>query len=216
MVFRLSMTAVLVAGCLAGAAHGGQLAFSGWTEQKFSLFSKVNFRQAGNTLAFRSDDAASLIWQRVPQADWSTQSAAWRWDVTASVPPTDLTRKGGDDRNASMYFVFLPRDVTEANAGSGNIRKLLANPDARVLMFVWGGAHTRGQILASPYLGARGKTVILRGAGTGSFNENVDLARDFSRAFGGAPGALVGVAVSADSDDTNTQSAGQISGLTLR
>lgn len=205
-----------IAMALAAPVHAAQLSFSGWTEQKFSLFSKVNFRQAGNTLVFRSDDAASLIWQKMPQGNWGSSGASWAWQVTNSVPATDLARKGGDDRNAALYFVFLPQSVAEANAGSSNIRRLLANDDARVLVYVWGGAHSRGQVLDSPYLGARGKTVILRGAGTGSFRENVDLARDYGRAFGGAPGALVGVAVSADSDDTNTTLAGQISGLTLR
>jgi hypothetical protein len=136
--------------------------------------------------------------------------------VSLSVPATDLTRKGGDDRNAALYFVFLPQAEAQANAGSSNIRRLLANEQARVLVYVWGGAHTRGDVLSSPYLGARGKTVVLRPSGTGQFNETVDLARDFSRAFGGPPGALVGVAVSADSDDTNTMLAGQISSLTLR
>jgi len=216
MVLRAFACSLLLAATMAAPAHAGQLNFSGWTEQKFSLFSKVNFRQAGNTLVFRSDDAASLIWQRVPQGNWGTRGAAWAWEVSVSVPPTDLTRKGGDDRNAALYFVFLPRAVAEANAGSANIRALLANDDARVLVYVWGGVHQRGQVLSSPYLGARGKTVVLRGAGTGSFRENVDLAGDYARAFGGSPGALVGVAVSADSDDTNTMLAGQISGLTLR
>ncbi len=201
---------------LATAAQAGPLAFSGWTEQRFHLFSKVDFRQGGGTLGFTSDGAASLIWQRVPPSDQGSKSATWAWAVTQSVPPTDLTKKGGDDRNAAIYFVFLPPEIAKANAGSSNIRGLLANRDARVLVYVWGGAHRRGQVLASPYLGARGKTVILRGAGTGSFSETVDLAGDFARGFGTAPGALVGVAVSADSDDTGTKLSGQISGLALR
>ncbi len=205
-----------MAAALGGPVSAGQVAFSGWTEQRFRLFSKVDFRQGGATLGFTSNGAASLIWQRVARGDWGARAASWRWAVSQSVPPTDLTRKGGDDRNAALYFVFLPAGVAEANAGSSNIRKLLANSDARVLVYVWGGAHQRGALLSSPYLGPRGKTIVLRGAGTGAFSETVDLARDYGTAFGGAPGALVGVAVSADSDDTDTALAGQISGLSLR
>jgi len=216
MILRIFALGAVLASAFAAPLAAGSLNFSGWTEQRFSLFSKVEFRQAGQTLVIRSNDAASLIWQRVPPADWGAKTATWGWEVSVSVPPTDLTLKGGDDRNAALYFVFLPRAVAEANAGSSNIRALLANDQSRVVVYVWGGAHSRGDVLASPYLGARGRTVVLRAAGTGTFNETVDLARDYTRAFGGSPGALVGVAVSADSDDTNTMLAGQISNLALR
>ena len=70
-------------------------------------------------------------------------------------------------------------------------------------------------MLSSPYLGARGKTIVRRPSGTGSFRETVDLAGDYTRAFGGAAGALVGLAVSADSDDTNSTIRGEISGLSI-
>lgn len=61
-------------------------------------------------------------------------------------------------------------------------------------------------MLPSPYLGERGKTVVLRAAGTGAHGEDIDLAADYARAFGSdAPGALVGIAVSGDSDDTESR-----------
>lgn len=68
----------------------------------------------------------------------------------------------------------------------------------------------------APYLGARGKTVVLRGAGTGQARESVDLAADFRRAFGGQATSLVGLAVSGDSDDTDTMIRARISSLTMR
>ncbi|MDZ4134847.1 MAG: DUF3047 domain-containing protein [Paracoccaceae bacterium] len=43
----------------------------------------------------------------------------------------------------------------------------------------------------------------------------MDLAADYRRIFGGAAGALVGLAVSADSDDTRTAIRASISGLVL-
>jgi hypothetical protein len=92
----------------------------------------------------------------------------------------------------------------------------LSHEDVRVLVYVWGGDHAPGAFLDSPYLGPRGKTVVLRPAGTGEARERVDLAADFSRAFGGQRTALVGLAVSGDSDDTNTRITGRISGLTLQ
>ena len=97
-----------------------------------------------------------------------------------SVPATDLRKKGGDDRNLAMYVVFSPKAEAQKLKGAG-IRKLLGSNAARVLVYVWGGNHGRGQVLGSPYLGDRGKTVVLRNAGTGSHSESVNLASDYKR-----------------------------------
>ena len=186
----------------------------GWREQRFSLFSGNEFSLQGDTLAVRSERTVSLLWTRLPESMWGKRQARWDWAVDRSVPPTDLTRKGGDDRNLSLYFLFLPEQVAREGRNRG-VKALLDNPDVRVLMYVWGGDHAQGQILPTPYLGARGRTVIRRGAGTGSGAERVDLARDFQRAFGGRPDQLVGIAVSSDSDDTGTEVVARISRLRI-
>lgn len=185
---------------------------SAWKEQRFSMFSSNEFGFGGDTLSVRSDGTVSLVWTRVPQSAWRSRSASWDWAVDQSVPATDLTKKGGDDRNLALYFVFLPESVAETAKDQG-VRALLDNPDARVLIYVWGGDYARGRILPTPYLGPRGRTVAQRPAGTGAASETIDLARDFQAAFGRAPEALVGLAVSADSDDTSTSVLARISGL---
>ena len=200
---------------LATTLSAGPVSFSsGWNEQRLSLFNSNDY-SFGSSLGIVSQDAVSLAWTRVPRADWGARGASWSWRVDASVPPTDLARKGGDDRNISLYFVFLPEAEAAALEGA-NIRQLMGNGSVRILQYAWGGNHGRGAILASPYAPGQGVTVALRQAGTGSHSESVDLASDFQRAFGSAPGALVGLAVSADSDDTDSVIQAAVSGLTLR
>jgi hypothetical protein len=93
----------------------------------------------------------------------------------------------------------------------------LGNDDVRIMQYAWGGNHARGQVIQSPYGPAgQGVTIALRQAGTGSHSESVDLTADYARAFGGAPGALVGLAVSGDSDDTDTMIRAAIGSLNLR
>ncbi len=206
----------LAALSLAVTAAAGPVTFDdGWKQQKFSLFSQNRYGYRGDTLTVQSDGSVSLTYKPLPQADWSAQGASWFWSVSQSVPATNLSRKGGDDRNLALYFVFLPTDRAAAMQGSG-LRQLLGDDSVRVLVYVWGGAESRGSMLDSPYLGARGKTVVLRPAGTGQATENVNLARDFGRAFGGRPGALVGIAISADSDDTDSVIAAQVSSLSVQ
>ena len=191
------------------------LSFDGdWKEQRFSLFSSNDFIQRGDVLEIESEGTVSLLWRPVPSALQKATQAKWAWSVTQSVVETDLVKKGGDDRNLSLYFVFLPEALV-ATAESKGILWLLDQPQVKVLLYVWGSALDRGKQIPSPYLPDQGVTVILRPAGTGSFQEDVDLTTDYQLAFGSDPGALVGLAVSADSDDTDGLISARIEGLTL-
>lgn len=200
----------------AAPAFAGPVLFSdGWQEQRLKLFSSNDY-DFGTNLGIRSDGSVSLAWTRLPEGEWNARAASWSWTVDQSVPPTDLSQKGGDDRNISVYFVFLPQDQA-ANMQDASILSLLGNDAVRVLQYAWGGNHERGQVIPSPYGPAgQGATVALRQASTGSHNESVDLSRDYAAAFGGTPGALVGLAVSADSDDTDTEIRAALGNLVLQ
>ena len=207
---------VTAAAILAGSAvQAGPVSFaSGWNEQRLQLFN-ANSYSFGSQLGIASDGAVSLAWTRLPRNEWGASGASWSWRVDQSVAATDLGRKGGDDRNISIYFVFLPEAEATRLEGA-NIRQLMGNGSVRILQYAWGGNHGRGQIIQSPYAPGQGVTIALRQAGTGAHSENVDLAGDFRRAFGSAPGALVGLAVSADSDDTDGMIRAAIANFSLR
>jgi len=210
---RLTPLACTLTLALAGMAQA--VPFSDWTEQRFAMFSSNDWTQGTGSVGVTSDGTVSMLWTQMPPSDGATRSASWSWSVTQSVVPTALNQRGGDDRNLSLYFVFMPPEIAEANRTAG-IRKLLSIEEARVLMYVWGGNHPRGSVVGSPYLGERGRTIALRAAGTGSFTERVDLAADFARAFGGEVTELVGMALSSDSDDTDGIVRAQLSDLVLR
>ncbi|SEW23706.1 Protein of unknown function [Cognatiyoonia koreensis] len=212
---RLVTTAAVLAAVLAHPAIAGPVSFaSGWAEQRLSLFSSNDY-SFGNQLSMVSNGSVSIAWTRLPRSEWAATGAAWTWAVEQSVPATSLAQKGGDDRNIALYFVFLPESAAEGLEGAG-IRQLLGRSDVRTLIYTWGGNHGQGQFIQSPYLPGQGVTVALRQAGTGSHSENVNLARDYTNAFGGQPGALVGLAVSGDSDDTSSVIRAAISGLRLQ
>jgi hypothetical protein len=211
---RLLSTAFALTFATTGFA--GPVSFAdGWQEQRLSLFSSNDYR-FGENLGLVSEGSVSIAWTRVDRTKWNTQGATWRWTVEQSVPATDLSLKGGDDRNISLYFVFVPEALAPGLEGA-NIRSLLGNDDVRIVQYAWGGNHSRGQVIPSPY-GPQGQgvTIALRQAGTGTHTETVDLAADYARAFGGEKGALVGLAVSGDSDDTDSVIRAAIGDLTLR
>jgi hypothetical protein len=204
----------IAATLLATSTNAGPVSFaSGWSVQKLSFFSNNSY-SFGNQLNMSSDGSVSIAWARLPTNEWGAKSASWSWAVDTSVPATNLRVKGVDDRNLSLYFVFLPEAEAASMEGAG-IRQLLRNENVRVLLYTWGGTDGRGASFASPYLNDQGQTIILRPAGTGSHTENVDLAGDYARAFGGSAGALVGLAVSGDSDDTDSTISAAIANLSL-
>lgn len=212
---RLTVSAALLS-ILATSVPAGPVSFSsGWKEQRLSLFTSNDY-SFGKSLGLVSNGSVSIAWTRVGQTDWGASSASWSWNVDQSVPVTNLANKGGDDRNISLYFVFVPETIAPSLEGK-NIRSLLGNSDVRIIQYAWGGNAKRGQIIPSPY-GPKGQgvTIALRPAGTGAHSENVDLAADYARAFGGSKGALIGLAVSGDSDDTKSVIRASIGNLTLR
>lgn len=204
-----------LAAYLALPAAAAPLPFDGsWKEQGFLRLSSNDYAQGGSNLQVTSDGTVSLLWRAVPEAMRGATRASWGWSVAESVPATDLRRKGGDDRNLAVYFAWTDA-ATAARADPGRAAALLRNPATRVLVYVWGDDDPRGTLQQSPYLPGL-RTIILRNAGTGQHVERVDLAADYARAFGGTPGVLLGIGVSADSDDTDTRIRAAVTAPDLR
>ena len=113
MFLRTTLALTLLATPLAA----GPVSFSsGWQEQRLSLFSSNSY-SFGSQLSMTSDGSVSIAWTRLPRSEWGARAASWAWTVEQSVPPTDLSRKGGDDRNLSVYFVFVPEAVAASLEG---------------------------------------------------------------------------------------------------
>lgn len=214
MDIKLTLRYAILLAALAAPATADEISFDSWTHQPFSLFSNNDYDREGARLDIVSEDAVSLIYTPLAPDFWNMRKARWSWRVEESAPSTDLARKGGDDRNLSIYAVFLPPDEAERLRGE-SVVSLLDEPSARVLTYIWGGAYDRDALLPSPYLGERGMAVMLRPAGVGHHAERVDFGADVKRAFGAEGMALVGLAVSADSDDTDSRIRATVSDLVL-
>jgi len=220
-VTRLLPLALLGAVATTPAAALGPVAFGpdpnalGWETLSFRGRAPAEFSARGaETLNVRAEQGVSVLWRPLPPSFRDGRSAAWRWRVDAAVPPTDLSRNGGDDRSVALYFLFSP------DAAAPPPRSLQAAlRSGRALVYVWGGASPARSVVPAPTLRGRGLLVIqVPGPGpTGAWQtETVDLRADFRRAFGEDAGALIGVAVSADSDDTGGVADATIADLTIR
>lgn len=213
--FKSLFLSTLVALCAGPVFAQETVKFDGsWKEQGFLRFFSNDYIQRGRQLDVISDGTVSMLWRRVEPSLRGTKMASWAWRVRKGVAATDLTVKGGDDRNLAVYFVFVDADRADALSG-GNARQVLREDSARALIYVWGGSHSLGSVLPSPY-SPRLRTKVLRGVELGEHRESVDLAGDFRTAFGEEPTALIALAISADSDDTDSSIVGSIADLLLR
>ena len=206
---------MLVANAPPIEAQANIIQFNGsWKEQGFFRFFSNKYGLQGRRLDVISDGTVSVLWRPIDTTLGSATAAEWAWSVSEGVEGTDLTMRGGDDRNLALYFVFVD-PPTASNLGRTSARKLLRDPNTRALVYVWGGNHAKGAFLDSPYSPIL-KSIILQTAQTGSFTENVNLEQDFTRAFGDMPKVLVGLAVTADSDDTDGAIRAAIEDLQIR
>jgi hypothetical protein len=207
---------LLAASLAAHAAMAESLHFEpglpGWSAVAFPGIAPARFAALGeDTLAVSTDSGAGMLWHPLAGAARQPSTARWRWRVDEGVAATDLTKRGADDRSLGVYFVF-----GERRASPGGAMDLLASPSVTALVYVFGGDRPRGSVVPSPHMGARGKFIVLRPAATAKqiwFDEKVELAADYARAFGRAMPALIGVAISSDSDDTRARNRASLQGL---
>ncbi|MCF6321936.1 MAG: DUF3047 domain-containing protein [Rhizobiaceae bacterium] len=173
-----------------------------WKTLNFFRIPATQFMMKGKSVDIIARKSSSVIYRTLDKNLWNATSASWIWETSKSVPPTDLSKKGDDDRNISIYFVFLDRASAERIGLSADIKTLLTSKQARIVIYSFGGDKARNTVQKNPYLGNRGVTIIKRSAKVGFFEETVDLANDYKKAFGSLPEALVGIALASDSDDT--------------
>lgn len=198
------------------AASPSAIAFDAqWRTLNFRSIRPTDYAPQGTRLGISAERSSSIFYRSVPEDQRNATMARWSWNVTESVPPTDLRKRGGDDRNVALYFVFMDEASAAGVGPDTSIMRLMANRSARVLIYVWGGEHEQRAFVPNPYMSGRGVSVVLRTASTGRFSEAVDLRADFRRAFGGEPGLLVGIAVSSDSDDTARTVRAELRDLTI-
>lgn len=212
--------AIPASAAASGIAFGPDLEAAGWKPLTFRSLAPMRFSAAGpGRLDIKGTKAVSVIWRGLDEDRWGARQARWRWRVASGPPPTDLSVKGGDDRAIALYFVFA-RDEASARAARGatSLTSAMWWSSGAALVYVWGGQGPRNSVVASPHMGSSGKLVLRQpdARPDGQWRpEAADLEADFRRAFGRAPGPLVGLAVSADSDDTGSAIEASIEGLRL-
>jgi hypothetical protein len=186
------------------------LAAQGWTHAEYEGIRPARFRAQGEAVGVEGEGAGSFIWRKV---EGRPACFTWRWRVELGPPPTDLTRRGGDDRAVAMAIGFAgwPPRATMWQRTQHAVAQTRAGRHAlprAVLIYAWGGTGREPPHFYSPWMGGLGKVRVLRPATTPTgrwFEERVDLDAYWRAAFGGEPPALQEIAIGTDADDTQAR-----------
>lgn len=164
---------------------------------------------AGRTvLEVRSDAAASTLTHALAIDPAQSPRLQWRWKVSRALTGSDFSRKSGDDYAARVYVLF---DYPVEKLSLGDRVKMSlgrtlygAELPTAAIAYVWGTAQKPDETGPNPYTDRVQMIVVDSGGGqAGQWREvERDLAADFRAVFGDEAPRVVGIAVSADTDNT--------------
>lgn len=193
----------------ASALHG-----SDWRHHTFPGKSPTKFsymREDGrDAIAVTAASSASMLRSKV-RIEWpELGSLKFSWKVPQLISGADMAARDADDSPVRVVLFFegdrsrfSPRDAMMAEL----VRAVTGEemPYA-TLMYVWCNRRAPGAVVTNPRTG-RIRTLVVE-SGASRLNQWIqyerDIASDFRRAFGEDPGALVGMAIMTDSDNTQS------------
>jgi len=208
-----------VTSCEARSLDFGQKAV-GWTHQPLSKMKRDTAytleQEDGRTvLRGAADNSASLYVAPIKQTTNLPPILSWRWKTDALVPGADNRNKKLEDAPLRMIVAFDGDKSTLPEAEQVRFkraRKLFGRdlPYA-VLMYIWSEQVPVESIIPSAHTSQVKMLVVATGAGgLGSWQSvRRNIAEDYRRTYGAAPGRVLGVAVMTDTDNTGARAVGR-------
>jgi hypothetical protein len=158
-----------------------------------------------------SVSSASMLRQHIRVEPFTLGNISFAWQVAHLIPGANMGLRDHDDSPVRIMLAFegdRSRLSLKDNMLSELARTLTGEemPYA-TLMYVWCNSRAPGSVITSPRTD-RIRSIVLE-SGPHRLNQWLDYQRDiradFETAFGEAPGALVGVAIMSDSDNTRSE-----------
>ena len=159
-------------------------------------------------LQARASASVSGLKHRVNRSAEEFSLIRWRWRIDSILKGADVGDRHAEDAPARLLLAFdgdrsrlSMRDMMVAE--QFQLFTGQAMPYA-TLMYVWDSSRSEGEVVHNPHSGRIRKVVVQSGGNqVGRWvSYQRDFQADFVKAFGEAPGRLIGVGVMTDSDNT--------------
>lgn len=157
-----------------------------------------------------ADNSASGVGIRLQYDVSAKPYLRWQWRTDSLIAKADNTHRYDDDSPVRIVVSF------DGDKSKLPGRDRLFMEKARLitgqelpyatLMYIWENKQSVGKIIPSAYTGRIKKIVAQSGpAGLGQWQQlERNLVEDYQRAFGEAPGKLLGIGVMTDTDNTQS------------
>jgi hypothetical protein len=185
-----------------------------WEHQRLPGKTEVQFTpvriDGRDALAATAVSAASIMRHRVRIEPNELGRLRFSWRVPQLIADADLAMRETDDSPVRIVLAF-EGDRSRFSAKDAMLSELARALTGEempyaTLMYVWCNKRPPGTVILSPRTDRIRKLVLE--SGPGKLNRWLDYERDiradYERTFGEAPGALVGVAIMTDSDNTRS------------
>ncbi len=158
-----------------------------------------------------ADSSASMLRKKIRLNATELQQVRFSWKVPKLIENADVALRENDDSPVRIVLAF-EGDRSKWSAKNAMLSELSRTftgeelPYA-TLMYVWSNQQAAGSVIHNPRTDRIRKIVVE--SGKKNLGQWIDYERDikadFQRAFGEAPGALVGMALMTDTDNTRSQ-----------
>jgi Protein of unknown function (DUF3047) len=178
--------------------------------KKRTLFSK-SMVDGRNAVRADAQSSVSMLRHQVRIPADQLRTLNFSWKVPALINNADMTAREGDDSPVRMVLAFEGDRSTWStkNAMLSELTRAITGEELpyATLMYVWCNQCNTGSVIYNPRTDRIRKIAIE--SGVNNLNQWRDYERnikaDFERAFGEAPGALLGIALMTDTDNTQSQ-----------
>lgn len=193
----------------------------GWAPVPFSklkrdtVYTLVPGGDRRGVLRASADKAASLYVAQLKTPIRPPMTLSWTWRTDALIPGADNRDKSREDAPLRVLVAFdgdpatLPQEEQQRFKRS----KRLSGRDLpyAVLMYIWTDLVPVGSVIPSAHTSQIKMLAVASGGnGIGAWQSvQRNLADDYRRAYGTEPGAVTGIAVMTDTDNTSTTAVGE-------
>ena len=189
---------------------------NGWNFYRIAPYKKntvyrLESYQGRTVLSANSKTSASGLAVKLRPRQVNNLWLQWEWKALSAIPEADNAERYNDDAPLRILVAFdgnkskLPLKE-KMNFEMANLISGQEMPYA-TLMYIWSGKSPVDTIIANAHT-SRIKMIVVDSGweNLGSWHKHQrDLAADYKRAYGEAPGEIIGIALLTDTDNTKSE-----------
>lgn len=189
---------------------------NGWNFYRIAPYKKntvyrLESYQGRTVLSANSKTSASGLAVKLRPRQANNLWLQWEWKALSAIPEADNAERYNDDAPLRILVAFdgnkskLPLKE-KMNFEMANLISGQEMPYA-TLMYIWSGKSPVDTIIANAHT-SRIKMIVVDSGweNLGSWHKHQrDLAADYKRAYGEAPGEIIGIALLTDTDNTKSE-----------